>query len=310
MTNETGKPPAAEDVSAAPEAEMTDEQLWKELEGTASASDPDDDIEASAPADDDGDTPPEGWDEADDDATERQTPSDAAAGPEDQADDPWAKAPPELLKQREKMEHTIRSLNGRVRALTKRHMEARSSPSKDEADALAATRRTLEEKASEYPDILGPVVQTIDRLESKIARFDEATEQDRQALVAEEWDNFTSVHSDGMKAIESNATAWSSWLASQPQEIRDVIVANKDAIVDGQAAADVVTRFKEHIAVALEPPAPEPKTTDPRRARQLRGAQETASRSPRVTADPTIGEMTEEQHWAYFERQDQAKARR
>lgn len=311
MTNDPGKPPGAADPSAAPEAELTDEQLWAELAGDDSASDPDDAPDAPAAEDGaDDDPPPDGWDEADDDAGDDQGTSDDPAGTGEQADDPWAKAPPELLKQREKMEHTIRSLNGRVRALTKRHMEARTSPSKDDADALAATKKVLAEKASEYPDILGPVVETIDRLESKIARFDEASEQDRQALAEEEWGTFTSVHSDGFKAIESNADAWSSWLADQPKEIKDVIEANKDAIVDGQAAADVVTRFKQHLQAAQEPPAPETRPTpDPRRARQLRGAHETTSRSPRVTNDPSIGEMTDEQYWAHLERQEQAKRR-
>lgn len=305
MTTETGNPPAAAgDIPAA--AAMTDEQIWKELDREDSAPDADD-LPAPADTGDGGDNLPEGWDGADDDADGSQETS-KAADPVVQADDPWATAPPEILKYREKTEHTIRSLNGRVRALTKRHMEARQSPSDDDTKALAATKMVLAEKASEYPDILGPVVETIDRLESRFARLDEAGEQDRLELVKEEWGTFTSIHADGFKVIESNAAQWTSWLKEQPQDVRDVIEANKDAIVDGQAAADVVTRFKQHLTPAT-PPAPEP-TIDPRRERQLRGAQATPSRSLPVTADPTIGEMTDEQYWAYLERQDQAASLR
>lgn len=301
MTDTTGKPPEAA-TDAAPEAELTDEQIWKELAAEDSASEPDPDDAAPAPEED-------GPDEAEDDAGEDRTPSEDDAKPDEQADDPWAAAPPELLKEREKMEHTIRSLNGRVRALTKRHQEALKSPSKDETDALAATKKVLAEKADEYPDILGPVVETIERLETKIARFDEASAQDRDALLQEEWSTFTSIHADGMKVVNENAQTFATWLKDQPQTIRDVIEANKDAIVDGQAAAEVVSLFKDHITAAQRPPAPEPNPSpDPRRTSQLRGAQATSSRSTRVTSDPTIGEMTDEQYWAYLERQDkQAK---
>lgn len=312
MTDQTGKPPEAA-PDAAPEAELTEEQLWNAFaaEDSASADAPEPEDAPAAPEDKDDDAPPEGWDEADDAAGDDQTPSEDTDQKDETADDPWAKAPPELLKEREKMEHTIRSLNGRVRALTKRHQAALKSPTKDETDALAATKKVLAEKADEYPDILGPVVETIERLETKIARFDEASAQDRDALLAEEWGTFTSIHSDGMDVVNKNAQTFATWLKDQPEDVRNVIEANKDAIVDGQAAAEVVSLFKQHLEAAQKPPAPEPNTTpDPRRASQLRGAQSTSSRSPRVTADPTIGEMTDEQYWAYLERQERAQAKR
>ncbi len=306
MTDPNGtQPAAAATPAAAPEAPPTDEQIWDEFDRDDSATPPEE------PAIGDPDAPP-GWNEADDDAGEPQTTSTPEAATTAPADDPWAKAPPELLKERERMEHTIRSLNGRVRALTKRHVERRA-PSDDETKALAETKKVLADKAGEYPDILGPVVETIKTLETRIARFDEASEKEREALVAEEWNTFTSLHSDGMKVIEENAKAFEDWIKVQPKDMRDIIDANKDAVIDGVGAAMVVSAFKEHVAAALEPPAPQPTTTnpDPRRDLQLRGANATTSRSAPVTSDPSMAEMTPEQYWAWLDKQEaQKQARR
>jgi hypothetical protein len=283
MTDPNGTQPAAAapPAAATPETPPTAEQLWDELNREDPApSTPDEAAPAGEPAAaGDPDAPP-GWNEADDDAIQPPTPSQPDATKDETADDPWAKAPPEVLKEREKMEHTIRSLTGRVRALTKRHMERPAAPSKDETDALAATKKVLAEKASEYPDILGPVVESIEKLETKITGLEKATDQERQAILDEEWGTFTSIHPDGMKVIEENGTAFASWLKAQPKDVQSIIEANKDAVIDGAAAAEVVSRFKDHVAAAKAPPAQQQTTPtpDPRRDLQLRGANATQSR--------------------------------
>lgn len=306
MTDPNGtQPAAAEPPAAAPETPQTDEQIWEELTRDDSAAPDPNDKPIGDP-----DAPP-GWNEADDDAGEPQTTSQPDAATTAPADDPWAKAPPELLKDRERMEHMIRSLNGRVRALTKRHVE-RKNPSADETKALAETTKALADKAGEYPDILGPVVETIKTLETRIARFDEAGEKEREDLVAEEWNTFTALHADGMKVIEENAKAFEDWLKVQPKDVRDIIDANKDAVIDGAGAAMVVSAFKEHVAAAQKPPAPSSTTPnpDPRRDLQLRGANATTSRSAPVTSDPSLADMTPEQLWEYWDKEDQKKQAR
>lgn len=309
MKDDPGKPAAADDSAATPE--LTDEQIWNEMVGNDSATDQDDPPEDDA---DEGD-PPE---DAEDDGQAEKTPDDPPDSSDDEADkpddaeDPWAKAPPELLKEREKMEHSIRSLNGRVRALTKKIQQAPQGASDEDKQALAAAKQALTEKAEEYPDILKPVLDNLNRIDTKLEAFEQASTKEREDLIQAEWETFTELRSDGMAVVEKNADAFNAWVQDQPKTVRDIVEANKAAIVDGAGAAEVISAFEKHLNAAQQPPATDtpPASRDGKRERQLRGAQGTTSRSARVTTNPDIGQMSDEDYWNYLVAQDEKKKAR
>lgn len=285
--------PATEEAGAEP----TEQELWNEMTGNApteepaeAAADEPDAPEVEAPSDEPpAKEEPQAAAPVDDAETEAEP--DKEASSDDQED---------LQAQNKRLEQQFKSERGRVSSLTRRNqdIQAELSALKAENEALKAaqgsdeTRQKLQQARGDFGDIVGPVIDRMDAQAAADARRMEIQqnrinnlERQAESHAQEQQDAFLKEHPDGFKSISDNAAAFYRWVDDQPKAERDIFEQNRQKIVDGAAAAYLVSKFKLHLAPPQEPePRPADPTTDPRRQRQLRGAQTVKSQGSPVTA--------------------------
>ena len=271
----------------------TDEQVWNELATEeAAAEQGQDEADASSPpepAADDSEDEPE------------PEPSEADAEPESDTDpDPLANASPEVREMFRTLEHKLASTNGRLKALRKKRQPPQNDGAADpeDAEAIQARQEELGRVREEYADVVGPLVDELQHLQSKVQAFQDADQAQQTELLEEENRVFLSQHPDGMNSLLENPEAWNEWLQGQPQEIHDAVAANNDQIVDGDAVAGVVSLFKAHLEEASAPADPENQKIAQRRQLQKEGARSTRVRGPSVTSEPPADANDPEGHWA------------
>lgn len=310
----------ADDATQAPAEpagamDLTDEQIWNELDAEESgrAADRDDDPEDGAtPADDGGEDDP--VPSEDDDTTADDDPEDASTGTEDdekeEAEDPAVKIA--------RLEGELKRDRGQIAALQRKLERSRAkSQTGDSPSGTASERREkIKAVAEEYGDILSPVVEEMEDLQGKLDRFNEersqAEQQEIDEAVKEQTDLFLQEHPDGFDVIAQNADVFRGWIEDQPKRLRDIFQANDDVITDGAGTALLVAHFKQALHAAANPdPAPETKQLNSKRKHQLAGAQASraagrqsaVSDQPPDTDDPDV-------LWDYWERKEREKERR
>lgn len=272
------------------QASDTDEydKLWSEMSG-----------EAVEP--EEGETAEDPVEEATEEPEEAQ--SEAPEAAEEAAD----------AKELADLEHKRRSEAGRAAAYAKRaqaieqeiaRLKARKKPDPDaeESDRLSAVK-------DEYGDIVAPLVEGLTELrqerEQELQDREDSLQAEMESIEKEQTAIFQSVHPDGFDVVGKYGSAFVDWVEDQPKKYRDAFAVNKDRIVDGEAAAELISHFKR----SIEPPQQtekeqlKPKLGD-RRRRQLDGARTMPQKAHGATpVDPGPSEDYDKE-WDYWERKN------
>ena len=293
----------------AEQAGADDETLWNDLDkaeaGEKQDAPPDDQgrddaFEGEAEATDQN-ASPDGPDIDEGQSTDK--PADNA-GEAEEKPDVWANAPPELREAYDELqrkatnlEHQTRSDRGRLSALQRKIAEMEqtvSKPAQAKADELrqgdgqqanaTSREKRLEQLREEYPELAEPLIEYIRDLETKVAGVDEigqtvkqlqTVEQSReQAYISQQEHTLSQTHPDWQPVLQNNGATFQAWIEDQPKAIREAAMRNANQIVDAQAAADVIARFKQHLGMASAQPQqaqeaePKPKLND-KRQRQM-----------------------------------------
>lgn len=319
----------ADSAKKAGPGDKTDEQIWTEINAEEAEAPPTDDD--APPTDDEVGDGTDDVDEPDRDADgdDDQDTSKVAGGAKRNSGKDDAGDDPKVLKeQRDRLQHAFDSQKGRLsaqdRELDRLRAElaaARAKPARTatDEDTLRQRKEKLDRAQEEYGDVIGPVVEQITELESRLEALSaqEARQLDAQRdryarLVEAEEAAFLAEHPDGFDLITQNRDAFNAWIEDQPKVDRDIFTANKEEITNGTAAALLISKFKQAIH-AGEGSAPADNTeTDKlrsKRERQLSGA-----RSPRTpprqatSGGPPPEGASDEAHWEYWENRDRQKA--
>jgi len=316
--------------TSAPDAEKTDEQVWDEILDEEKATEPADEsgegIEPK-PSNDAGEVEPD--------------PDPAPAASEDTGDGTASGDAPSdgmdreaLQAQNTRLQHSLDSEIGRqtrnLREIDRLQDQITSAPKKpapgkDSGDArLKERREKLEAAREEYGDVIGPVLDEVADLRTAMgadkkqrADQDAATlvqQKERyETLVRAEQVTFEKEHSDGFDIIKENHEVFAQWIDDQPRRLRDIYVANRDAITNGMEAALLVTDFKTALLDADAAPAPANPETEKlrtRRQRQLDGAQSIRGAGRQEVSGRPAKDSTDDQgHWDHFKRQDEQQDR-
>lgn len=198
----------------------------------------------------------------------------------------------------------IRELQQAIAAERKKRSEAKSDgkPPKD-----------LDELRESYPDLVEPILREnqdirgrLDALTQSVDKMSELHETSLQSDFAEETQVFRQLRPTGTEIVSKNTDAFWSWVQDQPKKDRDLAFDSQEAILDGEAMADLLNRFETHLGVSAAPNEPDPKgssnnrgTTRTSNAR-LAGARTVSSRgSQTATSRPQASETDDIAAWNY-----------
>lgn len=291
--------PAADDDTAHPSQAAAD-AAWEKAEDDAWEEFQAEDDKA-APAAADGD-----------EVTETETPEPPSAA-QPAADDPWANADPQLkalfdaAQQRaERAENQERTARGRLSAQDRLLNQYRSRQPAEDPAAVEAEQE-LAKVREEYPEVVTPLLKRMDAIADRQAQQDAEQHAAGQAVELERmqpgWYPF----------VAERGEAFAAWVATQPTHVREAAIRNTERIIDASEAADVVSRFREHVAASEAPPAPAAKAATPPTLTPKRQQQLQASTIPKpgssVVQSPVSGDMDEDQAWDYWTRIDAEKAK-
>jgi hypothetical protein len=330
-TTETSlKAPA---VPAEDEGNVSDEQIWNELESEDNSENIDtsradltrdgewqDDAKASkADAEElsDAGTEPDPISESVDGEGDGSQPAEAM----DDATDPLAENA-ELKKQ---LADIQRRSAGQARKITSliRERETLTKVAQPQDDQSAADRRAkLEAAKEEYGDVIDPVIEQMSALETQVGAVtanakDRVSDIDAELndVVLAERQILEDAHPDFKDVISKNRKLFDQWIDDQPRAIRDLHQQNAAHFTNGAAAALVVDRFKQALAGGNPPdesdPEPKAKQGQAKRQRQLAGSASTTVRTPQARTthlDPDSDDV--DAHWADFERMDREKEKK
>lgn len=292
--------------------------------GTLASDEPKDDKAGQV----EGDTP-QGQAAATDTPTE-----DAEKPASKEPTDLWKDAPPELRaaheaevaaerKRAEAAENVVKIHGGRVTqalrerdALQARINEGTKAPPKAGGESDEDYRKRMTE---EFPDF-APLFDKLDTANEKIASLEAAqtsqasvqTEtalQEQQAILEQTHPTYQDdvTHPDDKgKPFEDRRPnpAFLEWALKQPGYVQDTLRANGRTVVDGQSAADILTRFKTETAPAEDPAK---KLEEARRKEQLDGSRKVDVRAP---AGRSATDGSFEQEFNRFVQEDKRTAAR
>ncbi|RMD93751.1 MAG: hypothetical protein D6811_04330 [Alphaproteobacteria bacterium] len=286
--------------TAAPE-DVNEDQVWEEAlrARRSQASSEDEDDHGDDAASDDGDA---GTDEA----TEAEA-SEGTSEPEEAAPDEGKSAgdgeKPEKPKPVDigRLKGTIAGQNRKIAELQREIAEWQKRAQKRGADI-----QSLDDLKSEYPDIVGPLAERLERLEaelgaqhellSKVSSLTEAQQQEQLLSEARRLDQMVP---DWEATIAKNRAEFDAWVndPETPQWVVRVYEANQSAVTDADAVAQLVSAFKSRLGGDARPQEPAPKgATKKPASRRLEGARATMSRGTTVTED-TVAGLSPEEIW-------------
>lgn len=248
--------------------------------------------------------------------------------------DLWKDAPPELRaaheaevaaerKRAEAAENVVKIHGGRVTqalrerdALQARINEGTKAPPKEGGESDADYRKRMTE---EFPDF-APLFDKLDTANEKIASLETAqtnqasaqTEealQQQQAILEQTHPTYQDdvTHPDDKgKPFEDRRPnpAFLEWAVKQPGYVQDTLRANGRTVVDGQSAADILTRYKTETAPAEDPAK---KREEERRKEQLDASRNADIRNP---AGRSATDGSFEQEFDRFVQEDKRTAAR
>lgn len=250
------------------------------------------------------------------------------------SDDIWANAPPELREARERelrdYNFRLQSANGRVSALHRKLNEQSAQPSQrqdggakpapaagSEADPSGDANDPLAKLVEEYPEIGGPILDTINGLKEQITQLSQPVasiaEAQQVTEKAKQYGILADRHPDWQQLAQDDR--WGGWIETQPRAVQEAFARNVD-VSDGQEAAWVLDLFKRDMGIsapAVQPaPAPSPTpapSSAPLSADQRRQKQLDAGRDGGSGGGPTVTNEIPDDFDAEFDR-IQAKKRR
>lgn len=292
---------------------------WDELDAEESGQP----SEAEGRQDDEDDESSEGGDEAGQVASESDTPdADADTASRDETpDDIWADAPEPLRKAyeaseeaRKKAENLVRS-NGARAARAQSELYALQQKLQAERKEDAATEEGAEatdpeeryrQLREEYPEVAGPLLDRIVKLESVVNSVAADREAEAEAKGAEFFDRqrteLIEQHSDFDQIVSD--PDYAEWLSAQVPAIQRVIAENAQAIVNAAECAWVLDLYKRDRGHSSEAAT---RVADKRR-KQLEAGTAAHTRTPAVTRDTSDSYESE---WDRLEREEaQRSARR
>jgi hypothetical protein len=288
--------------------EPTEEDVWKEL-----AAEEEGEKIAEIP-------------EKDKDAPTDEAAAEVAATDQQQDQDPWANAPPDLKAAHDAQvkaletatnEHARRSIEGRIASYTRRLKERNEAAAqKPAAPKPEEAADPLEELAADYPEIAAPLQKDRARIAEKISRF-ESIEQSRLAAADAEMDHdlmaneklLEESHPGWEGYLKEYGPAFGAWIVDQPLALRQAFVTNQDAIIDPYSAIETLAAFKSFVASNQSPQAPPPdgggqpaqqQRLNPRRAAQLAGSASPHSGGSRPTVSGIPQDGDPEMIWKQF----------
>ena len=234
--------------------------------------------------------------------------------------DIWADAPEPLRaafeatrKQAEIADQNHRRVSGTVSALQRQINELKAKPAtaaQAEATTDILASPALKKAQEEYPEVVGPLVETLKALQDQTAnigkamaeKFTAADQREADAYYVAQENALTSAMPD-WKA-QASKPEFKAWLNEQPQYVRDGIERNGSKIVDASEAAHIIGLFKTSIGAQTNFQKPSAK-----RQQQLESAASPQGRggAPRITSG--IEGMTDQQIWDQLEAEDRRKAK-
>lgn len=195
-----------------------------------------------------------------------------------------------------RLEHQLASSQGRVAKLlaaqSKLAVAQKSAPpaGQDQRPSQDAKKK-LDAARAEYPDVVGPLADTVEEMQKKIdalsAMGQQTVDEQTQAIndqLDEQTAIFKAEHPDGEDFITQNAAAFKDWITSdkRPKYLHDIFEANRGAMVDGTGVSLLLSEFKIAMATANPSLIPAKDPTQQRRESQLAGAQATKQTSPKA----------------------------
>lgn len=286
-------------------AEMSDEELWREMTGASEVEETDGVVDEPDPSDSAGDDP-----------DEPSTPS-GADGVKDDGDTDHDD-PDKLREQIERLTQQVKSEKGRARGLNMKQERLQSDirslqaeiKALREAEADDATKEKISKAREEYGDVLDPVLESMERSDAATRRMADLRQErvdtlsrENEDFLKEQFDTFRAEHPTGVDFLQKHHEEFRNWVEDQPKTDREVYERNREAIVDGEAAALLLSKFKAHRAASDGGSRPETSPKDARRRqRQLAGAQSVRSPGTQViTSDNRPSDNADGQaHWDYW----------
>lgn len=302
MSDKEHEPDVTDEEAVTP-GEENEDQVWQQLTGqeggeTTSEDSSDDNQEADADQADD-----ENADEAISDKDDGGDGPDADEQRPDHEDEREKRLRGIISGQGRKLnakEREIRDLQQKVASFQASKAEDKGKG--DEPDSLEALRE-------EYPDLLGPLMDRLDKLgaaqsglEEQFGAVSRLHGAQFESHVEEQLGFLEEKMPDWQNMVQENATAFWDWVDDQPKADRELAEASQDVIQDAEATYDLLSRFRSHLT-GEEPHQQQSSTSEGKpnrgaRSRRLAGAKSVASRgSQSATGKPQPDETDEVAVW-------------
>jgi len=237
-----------------------------------------------------------------------------SGAPAPPADDPWAGASEAqraaftaAQARAEALEQRIRSDEGRVRAY---QQQVEDLKRKSAAPAAGTPKDDgLQKIAEDYPEIVNPIMERFAELEGALSGMTEGQRAAAEAAaLASNEAALTEIHPDWLTLRADPRLA--AWIGTQPNYVREAAEMNGNAIVDVEAAADLVSRFKQSIGAApagstaanARPTSASPTTIAPTNADRRRRQLEASTGAGMRSGPAAVGGIPDDPdaQWAYF----------
>lgn len=164
----------------------------------------------------------------------------------------------------------------------------------------------LEGLRAEYPEVVGPLIDRLARLEASIgdqrqqlSKMSELADVQHSETLSREETIVDQAHPGWDRLLASKRKEFDAWVQNpdNPRWIYDTFKANEQRVTDGEATARLFSAFKQHIGAETRPQSPSQGVSrKPIVSRRLDGARATTSRGTQIDSS-NDGGMTPEQIW-------------
>ena len=175
-------------------------------------------------------------------------------------------AAPDTGTQKQPVDNSDKTLNGRLRALARENAQLRnkqpaSAPAtgstgagqqgKTDSPVLEKVKSALAPITKDYPEIAGSITQALEVVDEAQASTRNEVQADKARMEAVERAKIVDeAHPDGGKLVRTPEFA--AWRETQPAYVRAMIEANGQGVVDADAVIDILNRFKVDTGIAAQ----------------------------------------------------------
>ena len=200
-------------------------------------------------------------------------------------------------------------ISGQARKITELQQKI-ASFANSQGSGKRQTPADIEELRSEYPDIVGPMLdqqealqEQIDKMSFQLSSIAELQGEQLNASVEQERDALEQAHPGWFQYLKSQGAEFTKWVNDQPASMRAIARSNMDRVVDGEGVSSLLTAYKIHRGED-DPNQSAPngahvnRDLTSKRKRQLAGARAISSRGTQAaTIDPQPGETDAQAIW-------------